>query len=129
MFTNIGSKLKFLAVFSAVLGIIGGVLIALLGGAYGLIYGIVIAIAAWVGSLSTYGIGVGVENSEAILRSLDDTRRMIKNVKTAVKDISEIEQDQHEKYIDHGNCIECRNCGFKQNRQNTKCIRCGEEFK
>lgn len=75
MFANIGGKIKGLAIFATVVGIIAGIIVfismvieeeVLLG----LLVGAVIAISSWIGSFVIYGFGESITTSQSILREL-----------------------------------------------------------
>ena len=71
MFDNIGLKIKMLAKFSTIIGIVISCIVgfvAMLSGAFlmGLLYALIGALIAWVGSFLLYGFGELVENNQII---------------------------------------------------------------
>ena len=71
MFDNIGLKIKMLAKFCTIIGIVISCIVGfvvMLSGAFlmGLLYALIGALIAWVGSFLLYGFGELVENNQII---------------------------------------------------------------
>ncbi len=75
MFSNIGGKIKGLALAVTVLGIVGSSLAGIGSMAINPVVGIITivigAVASWLGSLVLYGMGQLIENSDEIVEYLE----------------------------------------------------------
>lgn len=97
MYNNIGGKIKGLAVFFCILGILGSLTVGILaivagseldflfedGGIYGAVGGVLIIIVgsliSWISSFLLYGFGQLVQNSDRISTALNKQNRFIDN--------------------------------------------------
>ncbi|HHT17522.1 MAG TPA: hypothetical protein GXZ77_07440 [Papillibacter sp.] len=72
MYKNIGSKLKGLAKFVAIMGVIFGALIALAGpsGSGAVLTGIIIGLTSFIGSWPLYGFGELIEKVSYIANKM-----------------------------------------------------------
>ena len=145
MYNNIGNKIKGLAIFSAVLGIIGSVIGAIvlfcgkmiLNGMLVFVGGIVLS---WVASLGLYGFGellIRVTNIEESVRSIrnagiantnnDNARKVSdlenKNQKSVAPEI------QSKNNFSAAKVNECPFCFGKISNQDTICPNCGNKLK
>ena len=77
MFSNIGGKIKALAVVISVLGIAASVICGGVMAAKNALYGVLIivfgSLGSWLSCLTLYGFGQLVENSDKIVEKLDRT--------------------------------------------------------
>lgn len=79
VFSNIGGKLKGLATFATVVGIIAGIIVCVAMAIIdlemiplGLVIGVAIALLSWIGSFVIYGFGELITTSQSILRELNE---------------------------------------------------------
>lgn len=81
MFANIGEKIKNLAIFITVIGIVAGIIVFIANAAMemfltGLLTGLAIGLCSWIGSFAAYGFGALIsssQNTERLLSELIDT--------------------------------------------------------
>lgn len=85
MFSDIGGKLKNLATFVTIIGVIVGVIVLILMASIdenmifsGLLTGLAIALVSWIGSFALYGFGTLISSSQNTERLLRDVLKEIK---------------------------------------------------
>ena len=145
MYNNIGNKIKALAIFSAIIGIIGSIVAAIvlfcskliLNGVLVLVGGVVLS---WVATFALYGFGellIKVTNIEESVKSIrnsgivnenNDNGRKVsdpenKNQKSVAPEI----QSKNNSSVTKGN--ECPFCYGKISNQDTICPNCGNKLK
>ena len=145
MYNNIGNKIKALAIFSAIIGIIGSIVAAIvlfyskliLNGVLVLVGGVVLS---WVATFALYGFGellIKVTNIEESVKSIrnsgivntnNDNNGNVsdlgnKNQKSVITEI----QTKNNFSATKGN--ECPFCFGKISNQDTICPNCGNKLK
>ena len=102
MFENIGSKLKSVATVTTFIGIlcscIIGLVLLIMGNGVGLVIAIVGSLLSWIGSLTMYGLGQLVENTDIIAgntkKQYTATRDMAKQTNNNLDKKTENEQQK-----------------------------------
>ena len=114
MFRNIGSKLKSLAYICTAAGMIASIIYGILSMPAGIFAILLGCLLSWVGSFALYGIGQLVENSERLLRLLDQTDAQTDAVAAAVTPAKAARKP----WV-------CVSCGTENGAQIGYCVNCG----
>lgn len=153
MFSNVGSKIKTIAI---VLTIIGIACWCIIGIAFiviepkiwfiGLLYAAAGSFFSWLSSLTLYGAGHLIENSDTLIKKADDsiartnalieqneyTQKEIIILKRVMihKEFEEKENDNAPVFVatDTEGCVTCPVCGARQVSGRLSCYNCKRRF-
>lgn len=135
MFENIGGKLKGLAYFLCIIGIIFSIFYGFylifsdrgiydVSGTVGVLYLVFGPLISWVSAWALYGIGEAVENSENANYRIGSLKSQIDNIEKTLK-----QRELHTSISDkkQKDVWECSKCGKTNVLSNDVCWNCGEK--
>ena len=142
MFSNIGSKIKIVAIVSTVIGMIISVVYGFVLVKYSALVGILVVVlgclGSWLGSFTLYGLGQLIENSDIIVKQL-------KKINSTTPDGKGINQNNTNyssplntlNYNNNSNSTRkvpvtmesCRKCGGYYDVGSKECPHCGNKSK